>query len=110
MDASSTGVLLQWFDSTGWHCVNTDALVSSCFFMFIVPFRTSACSARVAVSPLRGIAITQFKNGHTYSYKRVSRRAIINLMLNKSMSLGFWVNRNLVQSERAICTVRPVRN
>jgi hypothetical protein len=78
--------------------------------MFIVPFRTSSCSARIAVSPLRGIAITQFKNGHTYSYKNVSRRAIANLMLNKSMSLGFWVNKNLVQSERAICTVRPVRN
>ena len=76
--------------------------------MFIVPFRTSACSARVAVSPLRGIAITQFKNGHTYSYKNVSRRAIVNLMLNKNMSLGFWVNKNLLTS-RTICTARPVK-
>ena len=75
--------------------------------MIKVPFRTSACIARLYVSPLRGIAIAQFKNGGTYSYKNVSRRAILNILANPSMSMGFWINRNLLTS-RTQCTQRPI--
>jgi hypothetical protein len=38
-----------------------------------------------------------------YYYENVSRKAMLNLMLNKNMSLGFWVNANLVNSDRAVC-------
>jgi hypothetical protein len=75
--------------------------------MIKVPFRTSACITRLYVSPLRGIAIAQFKNGATYSYKNVSRRAILNILANPSMSMGFWINRNLL-SNRTQCTQRPL--
>lgn len=48
-----------------------------------------------------------FKNGHMYEYKNVSRRAIANLMANPSMSLGFWVNRNLLDVTRTSYTILP---
>jgi hypothetical protein len=35
-----------------------------------------------------------------YNYTNVSRRAIANLMLNPNMSLGFWINANLIDSKR----------
>ncbi len=37
-----------------------------------------------------------YKNGTAYNYGNVSRRAMINLLLNKNISLGFWVNDNLL--------------
>jgi hypothetical protein len=49
-------------------------------------------------------ATVTFKNGSTYHYKNVSRRAMLNLMLNKNMSLGFWVNTNLVNNSRTVCS------
>ena len=39
-------------------------------------------------------------NGNQYAYGNVSTRAIINVLFNPDVSLGFWVNKNLVQSER----------
>jgi hypothetical protein len=48
-------------------------------------------------------ALVTFKDGSMYYYENVSRRAMLNLMLNKNMSLGFWVNANLVNSDRAVC-------
>lgn len=75
--------------------------------MIKVPFRTSTAIAQLFVSPLRGIAIVQFKNGGIYSYKNVSRRAILNILVNRSISMGFWVNRNLLTA-RTQCQQRPV--
>ena len=46
-------------------------------------------------------AIVTFTNGNTYVYGNVSKRAIINVMFNADVSLGFWVNNNLVKSSRA---------
>ncbi len=40
-------------------------------------------------------------NGNSYAYGNVSKRAIVNVLFNPDVSLGFWVNNNLVQSERA---------
>ena len=42
-----------------------------------------------------------FKGGRGYEYGNVSKRAIANVMFNPDVSLGFWVNNNLVKSERA---------
>ena len=60
-----------------------------------VPFRSSAFVAALFVDPIRGTAIARYINGRTYSYKNVSRRSIINILLNPSISTGFWVNKNL---------------
>ena len=62
--------------------------------------RTSAAADFIHVDLLRGVAIVSFKEGHTYEYKNVSRRAIASLMANPNMSLGFWINHNLLDAKR----------
>ena len=83
------------------YCVTKDALIVYHFhFMFIdtwlnVDCRTSACVERMVVDPVRGCVQVAYAKGNIYHYTHVSRRAILNL-LKPSMSLGFWVNNNLL--------------
>ncbi len=71
--------------------------------MFIaVSPRTSDAVERLAVSPLRGIARVQYTNGGCYEYTNVSRRAIMNLLFNDNISLGFWVNTNCALNDRPL--------
>ena len=72
------------------------------FSMFItVPNRTSSAIESLQVDGLNSQAYVTFKNGNSYAYGNVSKRAIVNVLFNPDVSLGFWVNNNLVQSERA---------
>lgn len=72
--------------------------------MFIsVSPRTSDAIAALQVNPVEGVALVEFENGYAYEYTKVSRRAIINLLLNPNMSLGFWVNKNCINSKRVAC-------
>ena len=72
------------------------------FSMLItVPNRTSTAIEELQVDALNSQAYVTFKNGNSYAYGNVSKRAIINVLFNPDVSLGFWVNNNLVQSERA---------
>ena len=61
--------------------------------MFFTIFRTSDAIAHIQVSPILGVVLVEYTN--------VSRRAILNLMANPNMSLGFWVNANC-NNERAV--------
>ena len=71
------------------------------FNMFLtVSDRTSTAVDSLQVDALNKQAIVTFKNGNVYAYENVSTRAIINVLFNPDVSLGFWVNKNLVQSER----------
>ena len=66
-----------------------------------VPFRTSNAIDSLEVDLLRQKARAVFKDGRGYEYGNVSKRAIANVMFNPDVSLGFWVNNNLLNSERA---------
>lgn len=70
--------------------------------MTTISARTSSAIDSIAVSIVYGTASVQFTNGSTYLYTNVSRRAILNLLLNDNMSLGFWVNANCFQ-QRVTC-------
>ena len=71
------------------------------FNMFIeVPSRTSTAVRSLKVDALAGQAYVEFNTGYTYAYGNVSKRAIINVLFNPDISLGFWVNSNLVNAER----------
>lgn len=72
--------------------------------MFIV--RNSKCSDGVAVDLLNGTASVLYTNGSVYNYTNVSRRAIANLMFNRNISLGFWINDNLINKKRVTCEQR----
>ena len=72
--------------------------------MFItVTSRTSDAVAQLVVSPVLGVVLVEFANGYAYEYTNVSRRAICNLLMNRNMSLGFWVNQNCVAPKRTAC-------
>ena len=66
-----------------------------------VPYRSSSAIQSLEVDALKGLANVKFKNGNEYEYSNVSKLAIINVLFNEDVSLGFWVNNNLVNTERA---------
>ena len=71
------------------------------FSMLItVPFRTSSAISSLQVDGLKKQAYVTFKNGKSYAYGNVSTRAILNVLFNPDVSLGFWVNNNLLKSDR----------
>ena len=65
-----------------------------------VPSRTSSAISSLQVDGLNKKACVTFKNGKSYAYGNVSTRAILNVLFNPDVSLGFWVNNNLLKSER----------
>ena len=69
--------------------------------MFLnVTNRTSTAIEDLQVDAINKQAIVTFSGGDTYAYGNVSTRAIINVLFNPDTSLGFWVNNNLIKSER----------
>ena len=69
--------------------------------MFLnVANRSSSAISELQVDALSKQAIVTFKDGDTYAYGNVSTRAIVHLMFSPDVSLGFWVNNNLLKSER----------
>ena len=65
-----------------------------------VPYRSSSAIKDLKVDALNSKALCTFTNGRCYEYDNVSKRAIINVLFNPDVSLGFWVNNNLVNSQR----------
>ena len=95
------------FHASDWGGSDTQGRTNPllCFlYMFntniLVTRRTSGAVAQLIVNPVTGNVIVEFKNGYAYSYSNVSRRAIINLLAQPNMSLGFWVNNNCVNAKR----------
>ena len=70
---------------------------------FRIANRSSDAIAHIQVSPILGVVLVEFTNGLSYEYTNVSRRAIINLMAQPNISLGFWVNANCVAAKRTTC-------
>ena len=66
--------------------------------------RTSTAVESVMVSLKNAYAIVTFKNGNTYFYSKVSRRAILALKMSSTVSLGFWVNKNCIRGAKVITT------
>ena len=84
-------------DTISFHCSHYLTMIN----MFLnVTNRTSSAIDSLQVDALNKQAIVSFKDGNTYAYGNVSTRAIVNLLFNPDVSLGFWVNNNLLKSER----------
>ena len=65
-------------------------------FSFNVVSRSSSAVNHIVTDLLAGEVLVEYKSGECYSYSKVSRRAILNLLLQPNLSLGFWVNENLL--------------
>jgi len=61
--------------------------------MYYIEDRTSTCVETIAACPFRRVAIVRYVGGREYTYNNVPSLAIINLFINGSVSLGFWVNK-----------------
>ena len=64
--------------------------------------RSSSAIHCISTDFFNGVVDVMFNNGSVYHYTNVSRRAIANLQLQPNMSLGFWVNNNLLNAERVL--------
>ena len=80
------------------YCVIKDALFTRLIIILFINIscRTSDCVERMVVDPVRGLVQVAYAKGNIYHYTHVSRRAILNLLAQPNMSLGFWVNNNLL--------------
>ena len=65
-------------------------------FAFQTVSRSSSAVNAITTDLIGGEVLVEYKNGECYSYSNVSRRAILNLLLQNNISLGFWVNENLL--------------
>ena len=72
------------------------------FLPLTVSKRSSSCVEDIFVNVLSGIVDVVYKSGETYRYWNVSKRSILNLVFNKNMSLGFWVNENLLPYDKYV--------
>ena len=68
-----------------------------------IVYRSSTCADSIIVDMMSKTARVMFNNGSVYEYTNVSRRAILNLLNNSTISLGFWINKNLVGTTARHC-------
>ena len=52
----------------------------------------SDCAQYIVANVAAGTAFVRYTNGRGYMYTNVSRRALINLIVNDNISLGRWIN------------------
>lgn len=58
--------------------------------------RNSSAIAAIHCDVINGLALVSYKSGGVYAYSNVSRRSMLNLKYNPTISLGFWVNANIL--------------
>ena len=72
--------------------------------MNLSTLRYNSTCADIAADVINGTCTVMFKNSNTvYRYYNVSRRALLNLCNQPNMSVGFWINRNLIDNPRVEC-------
>ena len=64
--------------------------------------RSSSCANWIIADVLGGTCTVQYADGSVYEYTNVSRRALFNLINNENVSLGFFINNNLLFVERNV--------
>lgn len=58
----------------------------------VVSHGHSECADRIVANVKDATATVYYTNGSVYLYTSVSRRALINLIINDNISLGRWIN------------------
>ena len=67
-------------------------MLNKLFNNTVVRHGHSDCADRIVVNVMDANCIVYYTNGSVYLYQGVSRRALINLVLNDNISLGRWIN------------------
>ena len=68
----------------------------------VVRHGQSSCAKYIIADVVRGTATVRYNNGKCYHYTNVSRRALINLIMNDNISLGRWINDVLLYVKRGV--------
>ncbi len=71
--------------------------------MFTTFRNKSTAVEAMSADLLKGKVVAKFKDDSLYIYYNVSRRAIANLIANPNMSVGFWLNANVINNARVTC-------
>ena len=61
-----------------------------------IVMRSSDAIDYICVDVMTKACTVMFTNGGRYEYTNVSRRAMINLLKTRTISLGMWVNQNCI--------------
>ena len=75
------------FNSTMFNKLTTNQFVSHGY---------SDCCEYIIANIKNGTAFVRYSDGSGYLYTNVSRRALTHLVFNTQVSLGRWVNHNLL--------------
>ena len=67
-------------------------MFNNLFNNIVVRHGHSDCADYIIANVADGVARVAYKNGNVYEYTNVSRRALLNLVLNDNISLGRWIN------------------
>ena len=62
------------------------------FNNIVVRHGHSDCAEYIIANIKDGTAYVRYQNGNGYLYTNVSRRALLNLVINDNISLGRWIN------------------
>ena len=95
-DTDVSTFALAWASLTNLYSFHNHPLMQNIFASNVVVSRSSSAVNHIVTDLLAGEVLVEYKNGECYSYSNVSRRAILNLLLQNNISLGFWVNENLL--------------
>ena len=71
--------------------------------MFTTFRNNSTAVSAMSADLLKGKVVVKFTENDIYLYYNVSRRAIANLIANPNMSVGFWLNANVIDNPRVEC-------
>ena len=66
--------------------------------------RPSVAVNNISTDLVNAEVFVEYSNGEAYVYTNVSRKAILNLLLQDNISLGFWVNHNLLYCDAKCAT------
>ena len=64
--------------------------------------RSSEAVDYICVDVMTKACTVMYHSGQRYEYRNVSRRAMLNLLKCRTISLGFWVNQNLLDNPKVI--------
>ena len=67
-------------------------MFNNLFNNIIVRHGHSDCAQYIIANVADGVASVIYNNGSVYEYTNVSRRALLNLVMNNNISLGRWIN------------------
>lgn len=89
-------LVLDWHNTVPTIHLFNSIMFNKFFNNQVVRHGYSDCAQYIIANVKDGTAVVRYTNGSTYKYTNVSRRALVNLIVNDNISLGRWINDALL--------------